>query len=268
MADSIHREEMNVYGFTDLGQVLGEDEVETFRRDVLAKKSDDLDEFGEDVLLKNGDLETVRDLARFGGTYFDLLENAALNGFINSVLNEKAVVHSYNAIVTRPDLKTNMLGYKFHRDQPFFKDTRTSVILMIPLVDYAASNGSTQLVPATHLFKDMPGESFMEKHAVSTSGRAGQGFAIDAALWHRAGKNSSSDTRPMIVVKYTLAPFKQQIDFCKSALAHLPRASHLVQQRLGWDVRVCDSYVEFREPGGVRKFKSGQYDMTNTQIHA
>jgi len=268
MAALIHKEELNVYGFTDLGQVLGEDELEAFRCDVLAKKSDDVDEFGEDALLKNGDLETVRDLSRFGGPYFDLLEKPALNSFVNSVLNDKAVVHSYNAIVTRPDLKTDMLGYKFHRDQPFFKDTRTSVIVMIPLVDYAPSNGATQFVPATHLFKDMPTEDFMEKHAVSASSRAGQGFAIDAALWHRAGKNSSLEPRPMIVIKYTLAPFKQQVNFCVSAQAHLPRASRLVQQRLGWDVRVCDSYVEFREPGDVRKFKSGQYDMTNTQIHA
>jgi len=70
----------------------------------------------------------------------------------------------------------------------------------------------------------------------------------------------------MIVMKYTLAPFKQQVDYCISAAEHLPNASSVVKQRLGWDVRVCSSYQEFRVPGEKRKFKSGQYDMSNTYI--
>ena len=32
------------------------------------------------------------------------------------------------------------------------------------------------------------------------------------------------------------------------------------------DVRVCESFEEFRVPGQQRKFKSGQYAMTNTYI--
>jgi ectoine hydroxylase-related dioxygenase (phytanoyl-CoA dioxygenase family) len=264
---SLTKEEMNVFGFAYLGAVFSKEEVAFFRADVLQKKAEDIEQFGRDVLVKNGDLEVVRDLARFGGPYLTLLENVHINTFVNDVLNEKAVVHSYNAIITRPDLKTDMLGYRFHRDQPLFKDTRTSINIMIPLVDYSAGNGSTEFVPTTHLFKEMPSDDFMEKHTISARGTAGEAFAVDAALWHRAGKNASSDVRPMLAIKYTLAPFKQQVDFCESAKAHLPNASDLIRQRLGWDVRVCQTYEEFREPGNVRKFKSGQYDMSNTDIH-
>lgn len=264
---SLLKEEMNVQGSARLGQILDENEVRTYFEDLLKRKRADIERFGEEALVKDGEIEVVRDLARFGGIYFSLLERPSLNEFVNTVLNEKAVVHSYNAIITRPDVSSEMLGYRFHRDQPFFKDTRTSMIVMIPLVDYSEANGSTEFVPGTHLFEQMPSDQFMERHVVRTSGRAGEAFAVDSALWHRAGRNRSADVRPLIAIKYTLAPFKQQIDFCESAKDLLPTASELVRARLGWNARVCLNYEEFRVPGDKRKFKSGQYDMTNTRIH-
>lgn len=257
-------EEMNIYGCTSLGRFLANEEITEFKSDLEKKKLEDIEEFGEEHLLKF-DYEHVRDLARFGGKYYKLLENKILNKYIDNILNDKAVVHSYNAIINH-NLHSGMVGYKFHRDQPFFKDTRTSVIVMIPLVDYSSENGSTEYVASTHLFETMPSDNFMNSHCISTSGKAGEAYMVDAALWHRAGTNKTNISRPMIVIKYTLAPFKQQVDFVNSSGAMLETASELVKQRLGWNVRVCQNYVEFREPGNIRKFKSGQYDMTNVYM--
>lgn len=263
---NILREEMNVYGVAKLGPIMSEAEVKFFLDDLKRKKAEDIERFGTQALLENADLEVVRDLARFGGKYFELLENPKLNEFVNFILNEKAVVHSYNGIITRPDCKSDMLGFQFHRDQPFFKDTRTSINILIPLVNYSEENGSTQYVPSSHLFKDRPSDGFLERHKESARGNAGEAFAVDATLWHRAGRNQSSHERPIIAIKYTLAPFKQQIDYCESAKEHLEGASALVRQRLGWNVRVCLNYEEFREPKEKRKWKTGQYDMRNTDV--
>lgn len=263
---NIVREEMNIYGVSNIGPVLSLAEVEFFREDLRRKKAEDIERFGTEALLENADLEVVRDLARFGGKYFELLENPRLNEFVNLVLNDKAVVHSYNGIITRTDQKSDMLGFQFHRDQPFFKDTRTSVNVFVLLVDFAEENGATQFVRSSHLFRDRPSEEFLERHHESARGRAGEAIAVDATLWHRAGRNRSPAERPIIAVKYTLAPFKQQVDYCESAREHLGGASELVRQRLGWNVRVCQTYEEFREPKDRRKWKSGQYDMTNTDV--
>ncbi len=262
----IWKEELNIIGATTIGKVLNESEIEVYKKDLLEKKQADIEKFGKDKLIEIGDYESVRDLARFGGRYFELLENKVINNLVNSVLNEKAVVHSYNAIINRADNRSKMVGFDFYRDQPYFSNTRTSIIVMIPLVDYSSQNGSTEFVPSSHLFEQIPSDDFIKKHTISTSGKAGEAFAVDAALWHRAGMNNSNVDRPMIVIKYTLAPFKQQIDFIKSASEYLDSASDLIKQRLGWNVRVCESYEEYRMPGSVRKFKSGQYDMTNTLI--
>jgi ectoine hydroxylase-related dioxygenase (phytanoyl-CoA dioxygenase family) len=263
---NILREEMNIHGVTKLGPIMPQTDLDFFLKDLTQKKIKDIERFGTRALLENMDLETVRDLARFGGKYSELLENPKLNEFVNLVLNDKAVIHSYNGIITRADCKSDMLGFRFHRDQPYFKDTRTSINVLIPLVDYSEENGATEYVPSSHLFREMPSEEFLERHKASSAGKAGEAFAVDATLWHRAGRNRTSQDRPIIVIKYTLAPFKQQVDYCESAKEHLEQASELVRQRLGWNVRVSQTYEEFRERGPKRKWKTGQYDMENTDV--
>lgn len=264
---TLWKEELNIIGATSIGKILTDDEINLYKTDVINKKNEDINKFGKEKLLEIGDYETVRDLARFGGKYFTLLENETINNLVNSVLNDKAVVHSYNAIINKADGRSQMVGFKFHRDQPYFSNTRTSIIVMIPLVDYSKTNGSTEFIPTSHLFETMPSNLYVQNHTIATSGNAGEAFAVDAALWHRAGINTSNFDRPMIVIKYTLAPFKQQVDFCTSAKQYISLASDLVKQRLGWNVRVCDSYEEYRLVGDQKKFKSGQYDMSNTKIH-
>lgn len=258
-------EELNLRGVATLGKVLSDEQIQWFFEDLKKKKQEDIDEFGREKLLENFSLETVQDLGRFAGAYYDLVANTVLNEVVNHALNDKAVIHSYNAIILDSEgKKSEMVGHGFHRDMPWFPNCRTSVIIMIPLVDYSMTNGSTQFVPGTHAFKDMPSIEFLEKHAVSAHGKAGEAFVVDSTTWHRAGKNKSGDPRPMIVLKYTLAPFKQQVEFYLSN-PEIENAPDVVKQRLGWNVRVPHNYIEGRDWNQeTRKFKSGQYDMTNT----
>jgi ectoine hydroxylase-related dioxygenase (phytanoyl-CoA dioxygenase family) len=257
-------EELNHRGAAALGRVLSEEEVAWFREDLVRKKQEDIDTFGREALLANFSLETVQDLGRFAGKYYDLVANTQLNEVINNALNDKAVIHSYNAIILDGAQKSEMVGHGFHRDMPWFPNCRTSIIIMIPLVDYSPENGSTRFVPGTHAFKDMPSLEYLHKFEVSAEGKAGEAYVVDSTTWHRAGDNKSGKPRPMIVLKYTLAPFKQQVEFYLSN-PELEAATPVVKQRLGWNVRVPHNYIEGRDWNQeTRKFKSGQYDMSNT----
>lgn len=257
-------EELNINGAAFIGRFLSDEQIAWYFKDLHDKKQQDIATFGNETLMANYSLETVSDLGRFAGAYYELIENETINAVVNAVLNDKAVIHSYNAIILDKSEKSGMVGHGFHRDMPWFPGTRTSVIVMIPLLDYGPFNGSTQYVPGTHAHKDMPSLDFMSKYAVSTEGKAGEAFIIDSTTWHRAGQNNSGAPRPMIVIKYTLAPFKQQIEFYLSN-PELERATDLVKQRLGWNVRVPHDYLENRDWNQeTRKFKSGQYDMSNT----
>jgi ectoine hydroxylase-related dioxygenase (phytanoyl-CoA dioxygenase family) len=259
-------ENLNILGVSKVGQLFTTKEIAFFKQDIISLKQKDIEINGKNKLLENFSLETVSDLGRFGREYYELLENKVINEVVDRCLNDKAVIHSYNAIVLDKSHASKMVGHKFHRDMPWFPSCRTSIIIMIPLVDYGSKNGSTQFVQGTHLFKDMPSDNFMNRNTLNIEGKAGEAFIIDSTLWHKAGHNISGEERPMIVIKYTLAPFKQQIDFCNSN-SNISQASDIVKQRLGWNVRVPDDFEENRDWNQeTRKFKSGQYDMTNTYI--
>lgn len=259
-------EELNIRGAAAIGPVLSAEDIDWFRQDLAAKKQQEIDEFTRETLIANFSLETVQDLGRFAGKYYDLISNSILNDVVNNALNDKAVIHSYNAIILDGAEKSAMVGHGFHRDMPWFPNCRTSIIVMIPLVDYSPENGSTRFVPGTHAFKDMPSLEFLEKHEVSAMGKAGEAYVVDSTTWHRAGENKSGLPRPMIVIKYTLAPFKQQVEFYLSN-PHIESASTVVKQRLGWNVRVPHNFIEGRDWNQeTRKFKSGQYDMSNTYL--
>ena len=259
-------EELNFRGAASMGMVLSPEEIQWFFADLKRQKELDIETYGTQHLIDNSSLETVQDLARFEGPYLDLIANNYINKHINMALNDKAVIHSYNAIILDKKEKSGMVGHGFHRDMPWFRDTRTSVIVMIPLVDYGPQNGSTKFVAGTHLMPQMPSLEYLQKHEENTVGKAGEAFMVDSTTWHRAGDNNSGNSRPMIVLKYTLAPFKQQVEFYLSN-PNIENYPELVRQRLGYNVRVPHNYQEGRDWNPeTRKFKSGQYDMKNTNF--
>ena len=263
----MHMEELKINGFSYIGEILNSNEVGWFYNHITSEKKKEIDEFGVDYLKKCYALEVLPDLARFGEKYHNIILNEKINSIVDTALNNKAVIHSYNSIILDNNEKSDIQGYKFHRDMPWFPDCRTSIIIMIPLIDFSSQNGSTQFVPGTHMFRNMPSEEYLEKHVISVQGKAGEAYVVDSTLWHRSGKNNSELPRPMIVLRYSLAPFKQQIDFCLSN-TNLEHAHPLVKQRLGWDVRVPSNYLDGRDWNqSTRKFKSGQYDMTNTYLY-
>ena len=260
---SLHKEELDIYGFTNLGQLLTNEQVEFFRNNLLEQKVKHIEKHGEDKLNKYGELEMLRSCGRFHENYLKLLESSWFNEFINATLNERAILHGYHGILTNAESNgVRSLPLRFHRDSPWFKDVRTCVLLLMPLVDFVEENGPTEIVPGTHLFQNMPSQGFLEKHAKKMIIPAGTVFAIDGTLWHRAGNNRSGKIRPLLQMNVTIAFWKQQIDvWANDTFAN---CSDLVKSRLGYNVRT------YKDPDEMftddRNWKSGNYDMSNLRI--
>ena len=259
-------EDLSIKGFSIINNAFDKLLIENLRDIILTLKNNDIEANGVDKLLMMKDYEHIRDLASKNKIFIDLIENKILNEYINKSLNNKAVIHSYNAIITDSKCNSNSLGFRFHRDMPWFPKTRTSVNIFIPLVNFNIQSGATEVVPSTHLFEKMPSKEYLEENCIPLEMPVNSMCIMDSTVWHRAGKNTKTNKRPMITIKYTLAPFKQQIDFCRASSYSINDISELAKQRLGWDVRVCETEEEFREDPSTRKWKSGQYDMTNTRI--
>ena len=78
-------------------------------------------------------------------------------------------------------------------------------------------------------------------------------------LYHAAGRNTSGRDRVAINHQFTLAYFKQQIDYVRAlgddVVEALPPRT---QQILGWYTRVVTSLDEYYVPAEKRLYRSGQ----------
>lgn len=265
--DNILIKEMDVYGYTYLNKKLTSEQIAFFSEDLIKQKEKQILIHGEEKLNKYNELEFLRNVGSFHENYLNLIESNWLNDTINSLLNEKAILHGYHGILTNSKSHKNAESEKFspmrfHRDQPWFKDTRTCILILMPLVDFTEDNGPTEYVPSTHLFQDIPKQEFLEKHMKKLLAPAGTIFIMDGSLCHRAGINTSGELRPMLQMNVTLAFMKQQIDVWASG--KFDHCSDIVKQRLGYNVR------NYKEPEEMfndnRKWTSGNYTMDNTRI--
>ena len=260
---ALHKEELDIYGYTVLGKVLSEQQVDFFRENLLEQKKHHVSLHGEELLNKYGELEMLRNVGSFHENYLKLVEADWLNSLINTALNEKAILHGYHGILTNNHSNgERTLPMRFHRDAPWFKDTRTCILVLMPLVDFTESVGPTEVVPGTHLFEKMPSEKFLEKNSHKILIPAGHAFVMDGTLWHRAGRNISGKIRPLLQMNITLAFMKQQIDVWTTDT--FVNCSDIVKSRFGYNVR------KYEHPDEMfcddRNWKSGNYDMKNTSI--
>lgn len=259
----LHKEEMNVYGFTRLGKLLSDEQIEFFKNNLIEKKKEHIQLHGIDKLNKYGELEMLRNVGSFHENYIKIIESDWLNTFINATLNDKAILHGYHGILTNGESNGDRsLPLRFHRDAPWFKETRTCVLILMPLVDFTEEVGPTEVVAGTHLFQNMPSQEFLEKHKTPMCMPAGHVFAMDGTLWHRGGRNRSGKIRPLLQMNITLAFMKQQVDIWSSDT--FSNCSELVKSRLGYNVR------SYKHPDEMftenRNWKSGNYDTSNIII--
>ncbi len=254
---------MNIYGYTKI-TTLDRELVDFLRNDLVQRKQAEIEKYGQLNLRDKGCLDLLRTCFRVHPMWIELLESSWLNSFVDSMLSDTAILHDTFCLFNTDGGNNNLTRNKFHRDQPWIKDTRTSIAVFVLLEETHILNGATEVVPGTHLFEKQPSEKFMEKHRVALMGCAGTVYGMDAALWHRAGNNQSGKTRPLLNLRYQLAFMKSPIDLCRAYGSEIETLSPLLKTRLGWNCRSMDSAEEaILSPG---KWKSGQYKMENVNV--
>ena len=179
-------QELALFGSTNIGNLIDKNQIKFFLSDLSDIKSKEIRKFGMETLKNNNNLESVWNLSSLGKKYFDIIGNSRLNKFVDKALNNKAVVHSFNAIINMPGDKSKMLGFKYHRDSPFFDRVRTSLLVMIPLIKVETINGATQYIKGSHLFEKMPCKSILnESYSEITGNAMGGSFGLHFSITYR-----------------------------------------------------------------------------------
>lgn len=125
-------------------------------------------------------------------TFAELIGDDRLTSLARAVLGDDVVLSTFNGI----DIVAGSPGQALHRDHPHLTPGSTLTLhLVVALDPFAPENGSTRVVPGSHL-------ADVDAEAVALAVPAGGGVAFDGALVHGAGPNATDRRRRALHLFY------------------------------------------------------------------
>ena len=103
------------------------------------------------------------------------------------------------------------------------------------LDDFTETNGSTLVLPGSHVDPTTPSDEFFHANAVQTLGKRGDVLLFNGNLFHASGLNKSSTGRRALPITFTKSFYKQLMDYPR-ALGYnkMNEFSEPLQQILGY----------------------------------
>ena len=194
-----------------------------------------------------------------GECFVDLLESSPLQEYIDLILGDTCILHSYNTISLEPNT-TNSIQNSIHRDSArFCRPYLLSIQILYMIDDFTLDNGATYVYPGSHLYPIKPDESEFYQNAIQLEGHAGDAVIFDSMLWHAGGINHTSISRRAVTKVFTRPFMKQQIDYTKATRNDVieklsPRSLRL----LGFHARVPENIDQFFLKGDKRLYRPNQ----------
>lgn len=167
-------------------------------------------EFDESELKCIGEIGTVRSPFLYDKEFEKLFNNNFSKTIIKEIIGEHAIISLQNGIIVEPN-QTHHQTF-FHRDiihQDFVTSKPISINLYYCLSDYHENNGATFFIPKSHKMDEFP----KEYKEVCVNTKAGDVVLFDSMVYHRAGKNTTLNSRIGINHMITLPFIKQQIRY-------------------------------------------------------
>lgn len=188
-----------------------------------------------------------------------LLDLSPLQSYVDAILSDTCILHSYNGIDLRP-LVGNRLQNSIHRDSPrFSRQYPLSIQILYMIDDFTKENGATYCLPGSHQVSDKPSDEYFWANAVQIEGRAGDAMVFDSMVWHAGGENTTTASRRGLTCVFTRSFMKQQIDLPRATPSVLVSSLNERSRRLlGFNARVPASLEEFLVPADQRLYKANQ----------
>jgi len=217
-------------GFVIVRDVLSSDEVEAIRADVLPRLSH---------LGRNGfeGLATRRLYGVLAQTDVcdALVEHPLVLALLDRILEPNYLLSQLQVI----DIQPGEAPQPLHYDDGFYPWPRPRRALgaatIWALDDFTTENGSTVVIPRSHLWGDrMPGAGDAPISVVMPRGSV---LFFLGTLWHGGGENRTASSRACVTAQYCAPWCRQQENFSLSVpRARVRRSSEHLQRMLGYSI--------------------------------
>ncbi|NRQ42313.1 phytanoyl-CoA dioxygenase family protein [Rheinheimera sp. YQF-2] len=208
------REQFLTNGYAVLDAGLSGADIATIQADFDTLSQRYITHYGSDKLKSCDEYHTIRAPLLFenSDTFLRLALNPVLLEFVSSVIAGSFILNQQNAI-TNPSRQPYNQG-KWHRDLPYqhFVSSRPIAVNALYCVDdFTSDNGSTYVLPFSHLREEMPSTRYIKNHAVQICAKAGRFIVINCMTFHTGGFNLSPSDRRAVNHLFNIPFFKQQI---------------------------------------------------------
>jgi len=219
-----HASEIDDVGFTVIPGVLSSDEVLEFADDIhrLERELPVVRE-NATVVVKgvpgaghqgvsgsDHDWTRIDDLLLHGTRYESLPVHARVLPVVERLLGRDCLLSWLMTSTQAPGAVAQLM----HSDDETYPIARPhpalSCTVLIALCDFEPDNGATRLVPHSHRWSRVPSDRALMGEPVSMN--AGDALVWHGSLWHAAGANQTSHSRPAVSVNYCAGFLRQQVN--------------------------------------------------------
>ncbi|MFC1546051.1 phytanoyl-CoA dioxygenase family protein [Pseudomonadota bacterium] len=212
----LHVEEIKIQGYTVIEDACKSGELETIRSKVDSIYAGQEESFGKERLERIKELDVCRCLPAYDDYFLELATSKKVLSLVERILGGYYILNLQNAIISRPNLRHHQSSW--HRDLPYQNFTISEPLALNALFaidDFSEETGGTIILPFSHQQSVLPSDEYIDKYKMTANIKAGSAVVFDSMLYHRAGYNSSNNTRRAINHVYTNPIIKQQYDFPK-----------------------------------------------------
>lgn len=184
---------------------------------------------------------------------FEFLEYLINSKFIEWIeqnyFNGKCILNSFTALSNIPG-EESVFHKKVHRDiRGFSSDVPLMLNTLIMLDDFTEDNGSTLLLPGSHLKSVPPSDLEFNNNAIKATGFAGDIIIWNSNLFHASGTNNTKNVRRALPITFSLPYYKQLLDYPKAiGYEKYDILNEELRRILGYDSRVPTSLSEWYSP--------------------
>ena len=166
-----------------------------------------------EIVLNKVEEQSIRTLFAFDQCFLRLAQNSRLMTVLSEIFDTKFMLNQQNGLVNPPNAKYSEA--RWHRDLPYqhFVSTKPLGISAVFCIDdFHSENGSTCVLPYSHLFEKFPSDEYVELHQLPITAHAGDFILWDAMTYHKGGQNISDTVRRGFNSFYSIPLIRHQID--------------------------------------------------------
>lgn len=187
-----------------------------------------------------------------------LLEDERIDNLLASILGKYWIMYAFTGSSCPPN-STNY-GGRVHVDCPRWIDGYvTNMGVLWALDDFTKENGSTKVLPASHLISTIPSKEYFEENCIQVECPRGSIVVMNARIVHSTGFNSTNKYRHALTMNACKPYMKQRMDWVRFIPNEISNNLNQRARRIiGFDTRLPTNLEEFFLPEEQRLYKPNQ----------